>query len=176
MKGVPTTAMCPICKEQGEQARLFREIIGDGVFCNEGHNWPSMEDASSYSPLLEQAPVPQEEAEAAPLPPQQVEVKAALKPSNSVLAIEPPPMLEAKKATPPTVARALEKLKNGQKPTVQFSEVEPVELPGGDMLVTLRISGTYVGAIKQEAENQNLTVQDHLQNIFSWGIESGWFC
>lgn len=191
--------MCPRCKAQGKELRLQMELGEVEVFCEEGHRYDSLADAETVLDAVANVPaVPQEAPAAAeattepstlesfdldalpgePEPiPQPVKTEEIVVEKPKAVETQQPVRtpaakpVEAKKPgpPPPSVARALKKM-------APADSVEPRMVEGGAMLVTLRIEEEWVSAVKQEAENQGVSVQEHLQNVFTWGMQNSWFC
>jgi hypothetical protein len=188
------TTLCPNCKAEGKQSRLKYNLGEEEVFCDRGHKFPTLADAEaiSFTPEAEAVQEAAEDEAMAVLDQAGEDNQLHLDAVPEPIAPPPPPPAVAEekpappkketkqmpaetkvnrtgKATPPTVAKALEKLNGSKIPD------SPIEIEGGSLLVTLKIEDQFVGTVKQEAENQGMTVQQHLQSIFHWGLENGWF-
>jgi hypothetical protein len=186
------TTLCPLCQKDGKKLHLQYDLGTEVVFCDNGHKWPTLADAEEFAAKQELVEERPEQVHAAAEESEAMEILDKTEETNGMeldalpppISLPPPvvepivPKKETKKMTekktaqakvpPPSVARALEKM-NGKSH-------DPVVIEGGAMLVTLKIDDQFVSAVKQEAENQGMTLQEHLQNVFGWGMESGWFC
>jgi hypothetical protein len=168
---------CPACKENGKDFRLQYEVGKTGVFCQNPdttHTFTTLEEAESYSALSPAIEAPTQAAAPAPAPTSVLDPPPAAPAAKAAEPVKPEPVAEKKKPSkvvPRTVAAAIAKL-SVAKPDPEES---PVVLPGGAMLVTLRIEEQYVNQVKAEAEVQKISVQDHIQNIFTYGVEAGWW-
>jgi len=191
---------CPICNESGLRSGIEYDTDIGKVNCTNAkdpHVFDSLQDVEAYVAMAQPAglePLPTSiedtmtvmststeavtvQTSSIAVSPTEVSTeppKTAQKAEKEAIKASPAPTSAPKldkttKVVPPTVAKALAKMANGKHP-------DPItKLPDGSLLVTLKIEEQWVGGIQQEAVNQEKPLIKHLQDVFNWGIENGWF-
>jgi hypothetical protein len=171
----------------GVNKNIFYE---DGDFvCDEGHKYPSMEDVQQQLSILEAAGVkiqedPPAKKEEAPVPPKlhvvpedrEEEDEREAEALKSMTMV-PPPLAEVS-----DIAALAEKIAIREQegvmvagPMVFHKKPEVRELPGGDLEILVIIKDPNSSYLKGEAAFKGKTVEEYLQEMIDFGMDSRWF-
>lgn len=176
--------LCPICVVKGKEHQLELDTDKDGVFCAEGHKFDSLDAAESYDPLAAPAEpareTPAEEPTPTPkeAPTPAVEAETNGNGASAASALEPVPEIDLKDPMQEiTSAQTETEFQRAVQaaPARKFVPPPPKKLPGGMLLMTVKIPDQHVSGLTAEAENQKETVQEFFQRMVLFGLDAGWF-
>lgn len=178
--------MCQECLKLGKSNCINFDMDANKFACSDDHEiseeqFKLLYETSGTVPVTTEKPVTSSSTETIAPPPSETKRE---EPAAPVKFTDPAPLqgvlqqadVNVKAAAKPEPADVrvpdilnLDAIVNGALRGIEL------KIPGGDVIIPVRLPEQYVAQIKEYAESQKLTLQEYINQRVAYGAEVGWF-
>jgi hypothetical protein len=177
---IPYVIACPECIKEGvKDSSISFDTEDNKYVCGAGHETSQDQFDALYNVPSDIAPPPEVPAYSELPPDSPLEPEKAKTP-------EPVQFIPADKVN--EVLHTSKELVDSKFDDIKVTDILNVNsiidsvikqtsmtVPGGDLLIVVRIPEAYVGAIKAHADSQRMSAYEYFNQVLQEGIQSGWF-